>query len=301
MNEDFYGSHRQPADKRVGHIRFKPLETDSDRVYRDLLTRLRYASRYGRQGVSPVWKYLSVASAFALLLVSVYALGDRKAEEKPAQAAPPVPRIEISAIPGARARVLLPDSSVAWLNSSATLRYPRQFEGATRTVELEGEGLFEVRKDSMKPFTVSAAGLQVEVTGTVFNVYADSGRCVEVTLVEGSVNLYRDGRSAGVLNANRQALYNRETGEITVAEVNASSYASWVTRRFVFEKATLHGIARELERAFNVKIHIQNDSLKNRRLNARFTHGETLDKILSILQIPAGYTCVKKKGDIYIR
>ena len=123
--------------------------------------------------------------------------------------------------------------------------------------------------------------------------------------MEGIVGLYRKENTTPVadriLNANQQALFNKETGEIKIAAVNASSYSSWVTRRFVFEKASIYEISRELERAFNVKIQVENNALKNIRLNARFTHGETLDKILSILQIPARYTYIKQEGDIYIR
>jgi ferric-dicitrate binding protein FerR (iron transport regulator) len=305
MNEDSYdnGSNQQGALDCIKHIRFKPVETNPDMVYGNVLYRVRHEKLYDRGRVSPAWKYISVAALFALMLVSSYVLMLRK-DEKITQA-PPTSYIEISAIPGTKTRVLLPDSSTVWLNSSATLRYPQQFVGESRMVELKGEGLFDIKKDNEKPFIVSVAGIRIEVLGTVFNIFADSSSCVEVTLIEGVVSLYRDENITSVadriLNADQQALYNRETGEIKITEVNTSSFSSWVTLKFIFEKTSIYEIARELERAFNVKIHVENDSLKNICLNARFTHGETLDKILSILQIPARYTYIKKGGDIYIR
>jgi ferric-dicitrate binding protein FerR (iron transport regulator) len=304
-NKDSYENGSQGAPDCVKHIRFKPVETNPGLAYNNILYRVRH-EKSNRRRVSPVWKYISVAALFAWLVVVSYVLTLRK-DEKITQAPPPPPVswIEVSAIPGTKTSVLLPDSSTVWLNSSATLRYPQQFVGENRTVELKGEGFFDIKKDRERPFIVSVAGIRIEVLGTVFNVFTDSSNCVEITLIEGLVSLYRDANTTPtadrILNKNQQALYDTETGEIKIAEVNASSYSSWVTRKFVFKRANIHEIARELERAFDVKICVENDSLKNVCLNARFTHGETLDKILSILQIPACYTYIKKGGDIYIR
>jgi ferric-dicitrate binding protein FerR (iron transport regulator) len=215
--------------------------------------------------------------------------------------------MEISALPGTKTCATLPDSSKVWLNSMASLRYPQQFSGAGRMVELKGEALFDIKKDPLNPFIVSADGIRIEVTGTVFNVYSGLfPGCTEVTLIEGSVNLYKDENETQhadrTLEANQQAIYDKTYGAIRVSQVNASSFASWVTREFVFERTSMEDIARELERAFNVKIHINNDSIRKIHLNARFTHQESLDKILSILQIPANYIMYKKEnGEIYIR
>jgi ferric-dicitrate binding protein FerR (iron transport regulator) len=288
-------------------IRFKPVETNPEAVYERTLHRIRHEEHRRQTGVSPVWKYVSIAASLALLaLLSYQFLSPPPEAGSESVLSPPPLMLETSALPGAKTCVLLPDSSKVWLNSSATLRYPQQFTGDSRMVELEGEALFDIREDPSMPFAVSTGGMRIEVTGTLFNVYSGlCSNCTEVTLIEGSVSLYKDENLTATadrtLSANQQALYDRENGTICVAEVNASSFASWVTREFIFEKATMEEIARELERAFSVKIHITNDSIRRMQLNARFIHQETLDKILSILQIPANYTYRKKEGEIYIR
>ena len=40
--------------------------------------------------------------------------------------------------------VVLPDSTVVYLNSESSLRYPSVFEGDIRNVELKGEAYFAV-------------------------------------------------------------------------------------------------------------------------------------------------------------
>ena len=60
--------------------------------------------------------------------------------------------------------VVLPDSTVVYLNSESSLRYPSVFEDDIRNVELKGEAYFAVAKDLKKKFVVSAPhSSQIEV------------------------------------------------------------------------------------------------------------------------------------------
>ncbi len=58
---------------------------------------------------------------------------------------------------------------------------------------------------------------------------------------------------------------------------------------------------QELQRAFHVKIHVQNENLKKQTFNANFTERETLDEILSVLQISARYKIEKRKGELFLK
>ena len=56
-----------------------------------------------------------------------------------------------------------------------------------------------------------------------------------------------------------------------------------------------------LERSFSVKFHLKNESIKDVFLTAQFTHKESLEEILSILQISMRYKFEIKDRDVYIR
>ena len=57
-------------EEYVSRIRFKPLEVDTDAVYKRLHDRIETSRQ--RIGVSPIWKYTSVAACIALLCVSSF-------------------------------------------------------------------------------------------------------------------------------------------------------------------------------------------------------------------------------------
>ncbi|WP_158712876.1 FecR family protein [Parabacteroides pacaensis] len=213
--------------------------------------------------------------------------------------------MEMTAVPGSKVKVILPDSSTVWLNSNAKIRYPRRFSPDSRTVEFTGEAFFQVKKNAKAPFIVDAEGLKIQVVGTEFNVYAQpESQIIETTLLSGSVALFGTKNDTQkpeiILSPNQQALYNKKNGHIDIQHVRAATYACWINGLFIFEKNTLEEIMISLERAFNVKIHIEHDALKDQRLTARFVHQETLDEILSVLQTSAHYKYKKVKGEIYI-
>lgn len=282
----------------VERIRFNPVDTDPDVVFEKIRYRIRYGIT-GFRGVSPVWRYAAVAATVALLIVS--ALFVYSPKEKVQSLA----YIDVKAIPGSKTRVVLPDSSEVWLNSNATLRYPQQFAANSRVVEFSGEALFNVKHNPKAPFSVIAEGLRIQVLGTEFNVFADpESHIIETTLLSGSVALFGNENNTKkadiILSPNQQALYDKRNGYINVLNVRAFSYTSWVSGLFVFEKSTLEEIATSLSRAFDVKISIESESLKKEQLTAQFVHQETLDEILSVLQISAHYNYKKEKDRIYI-
>lgn len=44
------------------------------------------------------------------------------------------------------------------MNAASELKYPVEFVGGKRVVDLDGEAYFEVRKDSLRPFIVRVNG-----------------------------------------------------------------------------------------------------------------------------------------------
>ena len=117
---------------------------------------------------------------------------------------------------GTRSSLRLADSTLVWLNSGSSLKYPDKFTDKTRQVYLKGEAYFEVKSDVSRPFIVQTSNLQVKATGTKFNVLEyDSNPMTEVTLISGKVFVNNSGnrnfKLISELNPNQHLEYNKET------------------------------------------------------------------------------------------
>ena len=85
---------------------------------------------------------------------------------------PIVQMVEVRTNPGTTTKIVLPDSTLVYLNSESLLRYPSTFT-TIRNVELVGEAFFKVVADKEKRFIVNTRNQsQIEVYGTSFNVEA---------------------------------------------------------------------------------------------------------------------------------
>jgi transmembrane sensor len=81
--------------------------------------------------------------------------------------------------------VARPDGSIVQLNTDSAVNV--QFSSSERRLRLtRGEAHFTVARNRVRPFTVSAGGVDVRAVGTVFNVRLRSA-AVEVLVTEGNV------------------------------------------------------------------------------------------------------------------
>lgn len=148
--------------------------------------------------------------------------------------------------------VVLSDGSVVRLNSSATLKYPRSFEGNERLVEMTGEVFFDVKRDTERPFRVSAHSSVVEVLGTSFNIDSRDDH-TEVSVATGKVRVSStEHDQTAVLEAGEMAQItsNKLTKEIQ----DDLNFASWSTGVFHFENTDIHEVVASLNTFYKNKI-----------------------------------------------
>ncbi|MFA5265307.1 MAG: FecR domain-containing protein, partial [Opitutaceae bacterium] len=101
----------------------------------------------------------------------------------------PVERAEsIATAVGQRQSLTLADGTRVELNAQTSLVIENT--RAERHVRLaQGQAYFEVSKDKSRPFIVETPSGSVRVTGTIFDVRTESASQLDVTVVEGSVQV----------------------------------------------------------------------------------------------------------------
>ena len=160
----------------------------------------------------------------------------------------------ISTPRAAQYQLILSDGTKVWLNAASSLRYPTTFNGKERSVELTGEGYFEVAKNKEKTFIVQTYGMQVSVLGTHFNIMAyEDENAIQTTLLEGAVNVQHD-KQIDLLKPGKQAVLRRDNNKLTVSDANINQAVAWKNGYFYFDKTDVNEIMRQVSRWYDLDI-----------------------------------------------
>jgi ferric-dicitrate binding protein FerR (iron transport regulator) len=205
---------------------------------------------------------------------------------------------------GSQTKIILPDSTVVWLNSGSSLKYNQAFGKKNREVTLVGEGYFEVTKDKSKPFIVQTDSLNINVLGTVFNLRAyNDDADVIVNLIEGSVDIsLPTSKNVGLLSIkpNERMVFNKQTKKIEYYETDASRSSLWTTGKLCFVDATLEQISKDLERKYDVEIQIANDKIKNEIFSGSLNLNLSLKEILSYIDVDKKFSIIQTGDTIVV-
>ena len=193
---------------------------------------------------------------------------------------------------GGQYMVVLADGSKVWLNAASSLRFPTSFNGVDRSVELTGEGYFEIAKhtshDGVKqPFYVAinaGRGGVVEVLGTQFNIMAyDEEGEINTTLLEGSVQLNMEKRNV-LLQPGQQAHVTKAGQQIEVLPgVDIENIVAWKNGEFRFDNTDVRTIMRQIERWYDITI-IYDANIPDTRLSGKIRRKNNIEQLLEILE-----------------
>ncbi|MDR0843818.1 MAG: FecR domain-containing protein [Tannerella sp.] len=220
-------------------------------------------------------KYAAAIIVMGLLSVNVYYM-QHKDRPQIAMNTVEVPK-------GQRVALTLSDGTKVWLNSQSAFTYPSDFADGNREVTLTGEGFFEVAPDKNKPFIVHSSLMEIKVLGTKFDLKSYPGESSFVTLAEGEVEVSTSGAQVR-LKPNQQFFCSGETGLTEVKQIDPSLVNSWTTGELNFTDQPLSAIAADLERRFDVQIHIQDQTLAEDIFTCHVKETATVEQILHFLK-----------------
>jgi transmembrane sensor len=238
------------------------------------------------------WPYAAAAWRIAALLFLAVAPVALWLQSRPAgdglgqEASAGLPMKEFATHRAQRASVELVDGTRVVLAAASRLRIPADFGGRTRTVHLEGEAYFVVRRDPSRPFVVHTAQSRTEVLGTTFSVRSDrEDGGTEVVVAEGRVAVGPPDSNAegGVALARGQAARVDAAGRVEVHDqVDIASRLGWTEGRLLFRKTPLYAVRSELERWYDVQIELPDSKLADVEVTATFDN-EALEPVLQTL------------------
>lgn len=189
---------------------------------------------------------------------------------------------------GKRTQITLSDGSKVWLNSGSKLVYPANIK-EKRTVYIEGEAVFEVTHSEQHPFLVVTKDFEIKVLGTVFNVSAYPDDKVSSTVLErGKIELTSTEKNLFskeklTILPGTMAVFDSNEKTFHEKQVDAKKYLSWRNGYFIFKDEPLTNILKKLERYYNIKIILQNESLGKEEFSGNLNLKNTPEEVLNVI------------------
>jgi len=197
--------------------------------------------------------------------------------------------------------ISLEDGSIAHLNALSKIKV--DYTKGERKITLEqGEALFDVRHNPVRPFLVYAGDGKIQAIGTRFNVKLMPDFNIMVTLVEGVVRVSQDrGKQAlvrilktpGAMASLRpfpgleKEQTPEESSEIKVsqnAENPFQNILSWREGKLVFQGQRLDNVLYEINRHSNHRILLKNKNAIDLPVYAVFNAGDWRGALSAIVK-----------------
>ena len=187
---------------------------------------------------------------------------------------------------GQISKVILPDSSVVWINSGSKITYNSKFARNNRKIDLVGQAFFHAAHNEKIPFVVDVNGFLVKVLGTKFDVNAYSGeKNIRVVLESGRVELYQLSNHdfKYTLSPGEMATFNLEDKKLTIDKVKPELFSSWKEGVLIFRDKPMTEVLDELQRRYNIDIEVKDHDIYKSVFTARLSD-EPLDKVLKSME-----------------
>ena len=181
----------------------------------------------------------------------------------------------------------LPDGSVFTFDGTGEVSYPKQFADNGRSVKFEGKALFDVVKDSERPFVIHCDGLDVEVLGTRFLLNA-TGECYTVDLYSGAVRMTAvDKRGHGLsyidIQPGERGVWTSESGELaimTYSEVKDEELRN--DHVLDFNDVSLTTIVETLEYIYKIEVELP-EAYATEKVTMRFSDEDSVDEVVETI------------------
>ncbi len=214
---------------------------------------------------------------------------------------------EIKVPKGNRTSITLSDGTKVWIGNGSKLIYPSNFSKDKREVEILGEGYFEVKHDSNRPFVVCAGTEKIKVLGTKFSVHAyPEDRYLETSLIDGKIRFVTsrsiDGEREHDMVPGDQITYLIDENKIVSTKINTEITKYWFDGVYEFNDETLGSLASKIDRFYNLTLIFEDNVLREKSFTGTIRMDDNIFTFLEAIKrtstVPLDYNL--EGNNIYI-
>ncbi len=197
----------------------------------------------------------------------------------------------------------LSDHSVVLLAPGSSIRYQQGFETSARHIQLEGKALFEVAKDSLRPFTVTTHGFATTALATRFVVDATKPE-VLIRLINGKVVVNSAANALVALQKvylvpGQELKINTTKRHFSLKSVESNTDGE-VNLALSFERTSLINVFQRLGEYYHVPIRYDKAEVQGLSFTGNFKSGDGLDLTLKVICNVNQLSFVKENGRIVV-
>ena len=293
-------------EERSSEPKFVHYEELAEKIWQEGMEdgrRDKYFIPQKRYGVRSISYFLKIAVVVILFVLTPYLIFHfRKSIEKGNKITESVSITQKQNPAGQKTRINLPDGSVVWLNSLSSISYPVYFSDSARTIALEGEAYFEVKKDSLRPFTVKSGNISTTALGTSFNInaYPDQDD-IHIGLITGKVWI-RDSESEKslILNHNHGVVYNKKDKLIKEVAIDPQKILAWKNGILLFDGENFREFVSKLEKWYGVEIIVEGDPPNGWEIRGNFAD-EYLSNILASISFNKKFSYSINRKEVVLK
>lgn len=174
--------------------------------------------------------------------------------------------------------VNLPDSSSVLLFKGAHIKYASDFT-KERSVILNGDAMFKIRKKTDKKFQVKLASSQITVKGTTFIIKQDKKNNANISLIEGCIE-FKSLNNVINMKPNDHLAYNAELEKCKITNL---AHMKWENQRMYFKDINLQELIKTINTIYNTTLSISPRIKTNPLFTGSIDYYESIDEIISKL------------------
>ncbi|BAV07826.1 FecR family protein [Filimonas lacunae] len=301
----YFDAHPEELEKYMGEAewsQFAPQQTlpaETDRyIWKGIKEDAGFTAIHRR-----IFRYSAAAAVLCLLAGGAVWLSKQSNNQQLAQTQTAKDGLQINTIVNNTTHnkdFILEDGSEVTLAAHSTLQHPKPFI-QNRSVTLEGKAFFNVAKNAVSPFAVTAGGLTTTALGTSFWIESFNGKSkVNIKLVTGKVVIQKDKGNAQAFapvyltpgeelvfdKVNNQSTVNNSSSERTAtATGTAPAKAKKTVDNLNFNQRPLSEVLKELQAKYNITIQFDEAALAKMKFSGSYSEQDDIDDILHTIAL----------------
>ena len=271
-NNEYY-NHVAQWWKQINEV-YDDYDFDKAAARKKIIARI--GQQNNRTRVLKAFELISWAASLLLLFGLVYILLHTMADSRNVHALYQTSDNEVR-------EIVLPDSTLVWLNEKSELKVLQNVQKAKRKVWLKGEAFFEVKSDPKHPFRVYTQNTVSQVLGTSFHLAINDDGEVNLIVREGKVAFYKKNKliNRQVFLAGDRGTYRVDEQRI-IKEINDDpNYLAFITGELIFTNTPIKKVCEVLSHFYEKPVISElGDSLYS--ITGTFRN-ESLEDVITIL------------------